>query len=461
MSTAEGGQTRPDVRDRIQRGVAAMAAAFGFQSARQFSAELLVFAALLAAAGLWGAFLFSHFEFTRLCRGFDLWFDSDPARTVANITSRWVIFHERSVLHPLYSLLIAGPFGLLQTVLNVPTSALTAFYVAVQSACVSGAAYGALRGFGLVRLDAVLGVLLFNSTAAAIYWIGFPEWIAFGAATVLVSIAWLAAPATLRNRATGVAQNLLSGSMAATNWVVGAAASLISDWPKLRWGQAFSHTRDALALMAALTVLQYFLFPASGGFLNIWREAGIFLHPPEVQRSLLDYTVEYFGQTLVAPTAGLGAEGARQVPGWGVLIMTSQLQGVPVTPLTVVIFALWAALCALGLRAAFRGALRGAVLVIVLGMVAYFYVLHMVLGGELFLFTLHFAPLFMFVAMWSLLAERKWIARALCVALIAASFAHNYPAFRAAVATHNAIDASWLDRTDHPASAIVAETDCR
>jgi hypothetical protein len=133
MSTLENEPTHGGVRSRIERAFAATAAAFGFREARQFGAELLIFGALLIAAGAWGVFQFSHFDLLRLCRGFDLWFDSDPARTVANITSRWVIFHERSVLHPLYSLLIAAPFGALQTVTGMPTSELTALYVAVQA----------------------------------------------------------------------------------------------------------------------------------------------------------------------------------------------------------------------------------------------------------------------------------------------------------------------------------------
>lgn len=461
MSTAEGEQTHGEPRGRARRAFSAAAHRFGFQDTRQFSVELAVVIGVLIAAGAWGVFQFSQFDFLRLCRGFDLWFDSDPARTVANITSRWVIFHERSVLHPLYSLLVAGPFGVLQTVLGLPTSTLTAVYVATQSALFSGVAYATMRGFGLLRLDALLGVLLLNSTAAAVYWIGFPEWVAFGAATAMASVAWVAAPESLRTRATGVGQNLLSGAMAATSWTIGAAASLVSNWPKLRWGQAFTHTRDAFALMAALTIVQYYLFPTTGGFLNIWHEARIFLHPDELERSLLDYTIEFFGQSLVAPSPGLGAEGPRQAPGWGVLIMTSQLQRVPMTALTMLIFALWFALWILGLRAALTGGVRPAVVVIVLGAIAYFYVLHALLGGELFLFTLHFAPLFVFVALWSLRAHRKWVARGLCAALIAASFSHNYPSFMAATAVHNAIDASWLDRTDHPASAIVAQTDCR
>ena len=463
MNSVEEGQgPRSGAPGRAMRAFSAAVAAFGFRDARQFGLELLVFAAILVAAGVWGAFQFSQFEFTRLCQGFDLWFDSDPARTVSNITSRYAIFHERSVLHPLYSLLIAGPFGALQTIFGLRTSDLIALYAATQSLCYSGAAYAAFRGAGLLRLDAVLGVLLLNSTAAVIYWVGFSEWIAFGAATVLISLAWVAAPASLRNRATGVAQNMLSGSVAVTNWVIGAAASFASDWPRLRWGQAFSHTRDALALMAALAVIQYYLFPTSGAFLNVWRDVGVFLYPYGAERTLVDYAVEFFGQTLVGPNLHVAVEGPMNMPGWGVLIITGQLQHIPVTVLTLTILALWAVLLALGARAALTGQIRSPIVVMVLGAIAYFFILHVAIGGELFLFSMHFAPLFVFAAVWALRTEWKWVARCLCAALIVLSFTHNYSGFREAVSAHNAVDATWLTRSDAPDTALnVQQTDCR
>ena len=303
---------------------------------------------------------------------------------------------------------------------------------------------------------------MLNSTAAAIYWIGFTEWIVFGAATTVFSIAWVTAPAAIQNRATGVAQNMLSGSVAITNWVIGAAASLVSDWPRLRWGQAFRHTRDALALMAALAFIQYFLFPTIGAFLNITRDVGVLFHPYGAERTLADYAVEFFGQTLIAPQPHVAVEGPIQEPSWGVLIMTGQLQHVPVTALTMSILSLWGVLWALGARAVLKGAVRAPIVVMVLGAIIYFFVLHVSVGGEIFLFSAHFAPLFVFAAMWSLRAERKWIARSLCLALIALSFANNYSSFRSAAAAHNAVDASWLTRSDKPeTTADLQRTDCR
>lgn len=460
MSTYEGSTAREGVRGRVGRWFATVLEALGIATRQQLGIELLIFFGVCAVAASWGLYLFSQFDFLRMCRGFDLWFDSDPARTIANITSRWVIFHERSVMHPLYSLFVAAPFGAIGQIFALRTSTVTTIYVATQSALYAGAAYIALRAFGLAYLDAILGVVLLFSTSAAFYWIGFPEWIALGATSVLVSVIWIAAPARLRNDVTGAMQNLISGAIATTSWVVGAAASLLSDWPKLNWGQAYRHTRDAVAFMAAFTFVQYYLFPATGGFLNIWREAGVFLKADLGGRSAFAYAMDFFGQTLIAPDAGV-LEGPRNVPGWGILIMTSYGRGISFTPLTSLIFVLWITLLVMGLLAAARGAVRRPIVVLVIGALLFFYVLHAVLGGETFLFTLHFAPLLTFIALWGVNSPHRWIVRGVCMILIVASVAYNYPAFRVAVRTHNAIDASWLDRPDHPAPAIVAQTDCR
>ena len=434
----------------------------GVSAPAQLILEPLIVVSLCVAAGMWGVFQFSQFEFIKLCRGFDLWFDSDPARTVANITSRWVPFHERSNLHPLYSLFIAAPFGVIGEVFKLSTSAIVMWYVAVQAAAYASGAYIVMRLFGLMRLDALLGVLLIFSTAAGIFWIGFPEWIAFGATAVFFSLAWVAVTSSLRNQFKGVVQNLLSGSIVVTGWAIGVMASLVADWPKLQWAEAYRHTRDALALMAALTVVQYFVFPTAGGFLNIWLELKIAAEKGAANiatYSLVAPSIEFFAQTLLAPEVKV-LGGPRTVPGWGVLITTSQGQGVTINILSAVVLIFWIALWVLGLVAAIQGNLKRPVVVMVIGALTYFYMLHMMFGGEIFLFSLYFAPLMVFIALWGVFSRHRVVIRCLCAALIAASAVHNYPSFRSAVAIHNAIDLSWLER-EATASAFTATMDCR
>ena len=195
VETSAASRFLPRLRDRI----AALSRTLGYATPARFYTEIVIVLALGAAAAAFAIYQFSQFEFVRVCRGFDLWFDSDPARTVANIVSRWSMFHYRSILHPLYALFVAGPFSLMKE-FGLGAHAETTVYVGAQSAIYAVLAYVALRTFALSRIDALLGVALLYSTAAATYWIGFPEWVAFGAASVLVSVIWIAAPA-LRSRA--------------------------------------------------------------------------------------------------------------------------------------------------------------------------------------------------------------------------------------------------------------------
>ena len=458
MNTAE--PSAAGLLPRLRGHVATLSTHLGYSSVGRFYSEIAIALAVGAVAAAWAVHLFSQFEFVRVCHGFDLWFDSDPGRTVANILSRFSFFENRSILHPLYALFVAGPFSLLKEI-GLSTNTETAIYVGAQSAVYAILAYVALRAFTLSRVDALLGVALLSSTSAAMYWIGFPEWVAFGAASVLVSVIWIAGPAALRNRATGFVQNLAAGSIGLTSWAIGMLASLISDWPKpkFNWGQAFANTRDALACMAALYVVEYLVFPHTGPFLKIWDEAHVAAQGGESHRGIIQHAIQYFAQTLVAPSMSVH-EGVRNVPGWGVLIMQSQGHGVPLNAVTIAILLLWAGLLGLGVYAAIRGAVRSSVALLVGGALAYFLVLHFLLGGEIFLFSLHFAPFLVFIAMWALRSRFAMIARVACIALTLGSAANNYPAFKSAVTIHNAIDPSWLTRED-VATTEVLKTDCR
>ncbi len=137
-------------------------------------------------------------------------------------------------------------------------------------------------------------------------------------------------------------------------------------------------------------------------------------------------------------------EGVKPEPGF-FRVISSRHQLVALTPLTLTIFTLWAALVALGARAALAGAVSRPAALLVAGGLGFFFVLHMVYGVETFLFALLFAPLMTIIALWGTATRLRWLVRGLCVALCAASLAYNYPAFQAAVEVHNAIHPSWLE----------------
>ncbi len=419
----------------------AIGRALAIEDPRALYAEFAILAALCTAAIFFALHQFYQFEFERLCRGFDIWFDSDPGRTVAGVTDRYAPYHERSRLHPLWSMLIAAPVRLISRVAGLNIKDSIALYVALQAACLTSTIYIAQRTFGFRRIDAVLGTVLCFSTAGFIYWIGFPEWLAFGAASILVSVIWFAAPPGAQNHATGVAQSVISASITASHWAIGIAASLLYRWPRIEWAQAYRHTRDALALLALLTVFQYLLFPTAGGFFKIWSDAT--LQRNRVETPIVNHTITFFAHTLAAPTP-IVVEGARKEPGF-VRIITNQMAPADLTPLSILVFGLWIVLAAIGIRAALASRRDTIVIGFVGFVLALFYVLHSVYGGHTFLFSLQFVPLMAFIALWGSKSDWRWVVRGLCAVLIVASFAFSYPQFQATVAIHNATDLSWLD----------------
>jgi hypothetical protein len=222
---------------------------------------------------------------------------------------------------------------------------------------------------------------------------------------------------------------------------VGTAAALFCNWPKIEWARTFRITRDAFTLLALLTVFQYLLFPTAGGFLNMWHDAT--LNRGRTKSPIVNHTVTFFAHTLAAP-APIVMEGARTQPGF-FQVITNQLAPAELTPLSILVFLLWIVLAAIGIRTALTSK-RDTVVIGFIGLVlALFYALHSVYGGHTFLFSLQFAPLMAFIALWGSKSDWRWAVRGLCAVLIVASFAFSYPQFQATVAIHNATDLSWLD----------------
>lgn len=420
------------------RALAALAHMFSFAPSKVIITDALITVALGVACAVFALFELNQFDFFRLCRGFDLWFDADSARHIANLTDRYSPFHYRSSLHPLWSLFFAAPIGGVSAIFGLPMSQATAIYVALQAFVVTSVVYLALRSFRLARIDAVLGLLLLLSTSAGIYWLGFPEWVAFGTATAVLSTIWLASPPQFKNRFTGTVQNFLSSTIVVTTWGLGGMASLLGTWPKLDWKSAFVHTRDAIVLIAVLSIVQYRFFPDAGGVLDIWDQTD---EIATASSTFLDYLRTFFGHTLAAPAPAL-IEGVKTEM-WFFRITSIQQEPIALTAMTIPIFGLWIVLWGLGVFTAVRDPSQRIVFYFVVGALGFFFVLHSLFGGESFLFAMEFATFMTFIALWGARWKFKWVVRAICAALIVLGFSYNYPMFQNAVAAHNAVDLSW------------------
>jgi hypothetical protein len=278
------------------------------------------------------------------------------------------------------------------------------------------------------------------STSAFIYWIGVPEWLAFGAVSVVACVAWLAAPRTFHTAPLAVLQGLIAVSITITHWVLGVAALVLVRWPNVAWRMVFARTRDTLALLALLSALQVMIYPGSGRFLDIWYQVGGLNH---AEHSVVQYTIAFFAHTVVAPVASV-LGGVKPEPGY-FRVVSSVGTAPEIAPLTATVFLLWGVLLALGTWAAIRDVNRRPQFILVAGSLVFFFALHLVYGVETFLFSIQFAPFLVFIAIWGTTDRYRVLVRVLAVVLIVLSGVHNYHAFRLAVDAHNAVDPSWLE----------------
>ena len=210
--------------------------------------------------------LFMQFPFETLYSNYNYWFDADPYRALHAIEDRWSPMHSRSDVHPLWSLFFVTPVMALAKLVGL--RAAIAVYVAGSAALLGAALWIAMRSTKLARLDSALGCLLFLSTASAWFWLGFPETFVLGGVSVIVPLIWLSLPRTPNDTVFGVVQSLLSLAVTITNWWFGLLAAAL----KLPWKSAIRVSFIAFGVGAALSVLQYLIYPNSGSYFRFANE---------------------------------------------------------------------------------------------------------------------------------------------------------------------------------------------
>jgi len=404
-------------------------------SQRGFAGRVRFFAietGLAAIAGVvtavFSVWLFTRLDFEVMCRSLDLWFDSDPIRIVAALTSRFDQMHFRSSIHPLWSIGVATPF--LALVKLVGVKAMVTTYVGFSAAAFGATIFAALRMLRLGRLDSYLLLGLCLSTSSAWLWLGIAEIFPLGAVSMVIPMIWLAAPRGGHDRWSAPLQSLVSLAITITNWVAGLLAAFLA------LGLRGAAQTGMIAFTAAglITVVQYRFFPQSGAYFNIWTEETVY----GTTGTFLQHARTFFLSTIAAPAPDLMDVAKGIQPG----DRLSRLQFAPPTfsPVGLAALGLWAVLALRGLWAAANGAVSLQIASFVLGMILFNFALHAVYGIETFLYSLHFLPFFTFVAAWSLLPARgRTIMRAAIAAAIVFGMIHNFALFELMAGWHNAI----------------------
>ncbi|MEM8986105.1 MAG: hypothetical protein AAGC95_05225 [Pseudomonadota bacterium] len=349
----------------------------------------------------------------------DFWFNADIQRIIENITERGSD-HYRTKVHPLFSLVFGTPFVVLKQ-LGVPVYTVVAAFVSV-AAFVHGALfYSLVRMIGGSRLTALLAIFLLCATSAWIFWSGVPETYMFGGASILFCLLWVAMPRTPHDGVLGRVASVFSLSVTVTNWMAGVVAA----FAVLRRAPALRITVDAFAIVAMLSVVQSFLYPRAGAFLNFQEETKYIM-----TSGLWERLSAFFFHGLVMPGFS-----ETSIVWQGERIPILSVQSVPPAQsvLAAVCLVGWAVLVAGGLRYLTRlenGGFKIAFVVILAGQFG----LHLLYGGETFLYAAHYAPLIVLLATMSMLGARRRLFMSVAVVTGALTAVHNVGVFREVIA---------------------------
>lgn len=353
----------------------------------------------------------------------NVWFEADIERVFENMTDRGGN-HYRTKVHPLFSL-VAFPLVYLFKLAGLKNiGAVNAVILGVACLWISSQ-YILFRLIGLRRFDSTLFSILGATSAAAIFWFTVPETYSFGALTILWALIFTAITEQRQvSQFWYVVVSALTLSFTITNWLIGILTTAVNH----PWKRAFQITVNAFSLVVILWSVQKVIFQTAEFFLGDREEKKYLLlsgsgGPLQVLKSFVSHT-------MVMPALNIVSDKYKQAH-WPILATQTSAPGSG-SIWGVVAVVLWTALLGLGLWGFFTTKkhfkLRLVLGIVLLGQLA----LHTVYGDETFLYALHFLPLLLLLATFSLLTPARPVGLALAGALIVCAGINNGLQFKQA-----------------------------
>jgi hypothetical protein len=316
----------------------------------------------------------------------DLWFDGDLPRNFVDMNQRdSELYTTRR--HPLLPLLEFPPVYILKRAFGVePLTAVRMTLAGVAALWVTGT-FIVLRLIGCRRLDALVFTLLAMSSAAAVFWLVVPETPNFGSLSILPAIG-VAALAGRRPVSVlwHVAASAASLSVTVTNWMFGLAASLVH----YRRKRAVQITINAFCIVVLLWAAQRIIFPNAVFFFGSF---DVVVPEPESGGPLAVLSSFIF-HTIVM--SSIKTTHSFYHPNLAVMTVQASWPG-SASVLGMIAAVSWMALLGLGVwgwRIINNRELQVFLGLCLLGQI----VLHLFIGRETFLYSLHFAPLLIALA---------------------------------------------------------------
>jgi len=350
----------------------------------------------------------------------DIWFGSDIPTVFGNITSLNSDFG-RNNKHPLFPLLVFPLiFGVSKLFYLDPLSSVRLVVVGVAMLWIVSL-YALFRLMSCYRLDATLFSLLGAVSAASIFWLVIPESFSFGSLTIVLGLVFVA---LTQYRPISpvwyVAINVITVSITITNWMVGILATFVNH----RWRKALQILAVSLLVATGLWILQRIVFTNSGFPFQL----GTFIGEKKFisasgRGGILSVMSAFFYQTMVMPATQFLDLPAR--PDWVKLDVNIRAPGSGSSWGTIAILS-WTGLLGLGLWGFFT-IKQHHKLRIVLGLTLLAQLLmHSIYGvEETFIYSLHFVPLLLTLAAFSLFTPLRPLSLILVTILIVTAGINN------------------------------------
>lgn len=389
-----------------------------------YRADILIAAGFAIAAGALSLIAAQQFDPTSLTdqNKIDIWYQGDLPRVFEQVNTRW---HDgaRSRFHPLFNFLTHPiAFGL-RKVLGVSrvtaAHAVTACYAALWIVLM----FSVLRVAGCRRLDAVLFSLVGVAGAAYVFWFAVPETFFYGSSTVLaaVLVAAVAGRRPVRDR-WFVIGGVASLAMTVTNFVTGFLLAVT----RRPWRRSAQIVLNVVALLTLLWAAEKRLYP------NIT----FFFDEPDASRHLNTLTPTragqvtrvFFSHAAVMPRLELchaTHHRYEHLSAQGTPVMSADLAGGVAT-------AAWIALLLLGLWATWSLTDQAPLRFVVAGSLIGTLAVHLVYGGETFLYSPHWWPLLIVVAALATRTQFRRVAIGLAAIFVLAGGVNNVSKWRQA-----------------------------
>jgi hypothetical protein len=350
-------------------------------------------------------------------RSFNVWFQGDAPRVIANFTDLTKSFYRTSV-HPIAPVVTTSFVRFLELVGLSPAAAAKGLMYGV--ACLGPAIfYCALRLHGLPRLVAIVFTAVLITSAAFIYWAPAPELAMSAMVTIVVALAALAYKGEL-GLLTWIAISALTLSVTITNWTVG----LIASFRKLPFFRFAKVSAAALALVMVISTVQYHVLPMAYRFYTggARHETDYFeFGPIAAVRSI-------FVTTISAPASMVEVQDGDEV-------VTNQKSGLfDRTPAGIAVATAWLAVLGAGVWGGIRTFAVSPVPLGLAMMIAFQVVLHCLYGDPTIMYAPHFLPMIVMTAALSWFTPARWPALALAAFVAVAGGVDNFGQFKAAAA---------------------------